>query len=227
MLRAALLVAGKDLRIEWRSKVGIVQVLPFAMAVLVLFAFALDGNRSTLRDVTPGLAWIAMLLSLLLGVQRAFGPETADGALDALRLSGLEPSGVFLGKAAALAAQLLALGMLLGIGVALFYGPDAPGVGGWVVLVTTVVVATTGLAAVGTLYGALSAGIRVRDTLLPILVLPVVMPVLIAATRAVEASLGIGAELTDAWPWVGLLAVFTLAYTALGLLAFGPLLEET
>jgi heme exporter protein B len=207
--------------------VGAVQVVPFAVAVLVLFAFALNGNRATLQDVTPGLAWIAVLLSLLLAVPRAFGPEIADGALDALRLSGLEPAGVFLGKAGALAVQLLGLDALLVVGVAVFYGPDAPGAGGWVVLVTTAVVATSGLAVVGTLYGALAAGIRVRDTLLPLLVLPVVMPVLIGATRATEASLGIRAELTDAWPWVGLLAVFTLAYTALGLLAFGPLLEES
>ncbi len=227
MLRSAALVAAKDLRIEWRSKVGAVQVVPFAMAVLVLFAFALNGDRATLQQVTPGLAWIAVLLSLLLGVQRAYGPETADGALDALRLSGLDPAGVFLGKAAALAVQLLVLDALLLVGAGLFYGPAAPGPGGWVVLVTTIVVATTGLAAVGTLYGALASGIRVRDTLLPILVLPVVMPVLIGATRATEASLGIRAELTDAWPWVGLLGVFTLAYTALGLLAFGPLLEES
>jgi heme exporter protein B len=98
---------------------------------------------------------------------------------------------------------------------------------GIVLFVTTCLVTTAGLAATGTLYGALAAGLAVRDTLLPLLLLPVVAPVLIGATRATEAALGTGGAVTsDGWPWVGLLGVFALAYTALGLVAYGSLLEE-
>ena len=94
-------------------------------------------------------------------------------------------------------------------------------------LLVTWLAATGGLAAVGTLYGGLAAGARGRETLLPLLLLPVVAPVLIGATRAVEAALGtVGTAVTDGWPWVGVVAVFAVAFGAGGTLAFGPLIEE-
>jgi heme exporter protein B len=226
VLRAAALVAGKDLRIELRSRVATNQVLPFGFAVLLLFAFALDPDRGTLATATPGLFWVAVLLSVLLGVQRSFAVETADGASDALRLSGLDPAGIFLGKAGALALQLLALEVLLGVGIVVLYDTDLR-LAGALLLLATGVVTTAGLAATGTLFGALSAGLRVRETLLPLLLLPVVAPVVIGATRAFEAALGTGgARTSEGWPWVGLLGVFALAYSAFGLLGFGALLEE-
>jgi heme exporter protein B len=96
-----------------------------------------------------------------------------------------------------------------------------------VLLVTTAVTATCGLAAVGTLYGGLAAGFKGRETLLPLLVLPVVAPVLIGATRAVESALGTaGAVVSEGWPWVGLLTVFAATFVVGGTLAFGPLIEE-
>ncbi len=226
MLRAARLVAGKDLLIERRSRVTTMQIVPVAVLVLVLFAFALDPARGTLRRATPGLYWIAVLLVLLLGVLRTFAVEQADGASDALRLADLEPAGIFLGKAAALAAELLLVELVLGVGVLVLYDVSLPASGA-ALAVTTCVAATVGLAAVGTLYGGLVAGLKVRETLLPLLVLPVAAPVLIGATTAFEAALGTGSRsVAQGWPWVGLLAVFGLAYTAAGLVAFGPLLEE-
>jgi len=226
MLRTLRLVAGKDLRIEAHSRVATNQVLPFAVLVLVLFAFALDPDSGVLRRATPGLFWLAVLFSLLLTVQRSFAVETADGARDVLRLSALEPAGIFLGKATALVVELLALELVLGVGIVLLYDAPTRG-GGLVLLVLTAVAATCGLAAVGTLYGGLSAGLRVRDTLLPLLLLPVVAPVLIGASRAFESALGIGDRaVSEGWPWLGLLTVFALAYSALGLLAFGPLMED-
>ena len=122
MFRDAALIAGKDLRIEWRSRVTVNQVVPFALVVLVLFAFALDPDRGTLRVATPGLFWIAVLFTAVLAVQRSFNIEVADAGRDGLRLSGLDPAGIFLGKAGALALQLLALEATLGVGVAILYG---------------------------------------------------------------------------------------------------------
>lgn len=230
MFRDALLVAGKDLRIELRSRVTTNQVAPFAVLVLVLFAFALDPDRGVLGRATAGLFWVAVLLCTLLAVQRTFALETADGTRDALRLSGLDPAGVFLGKLGAVVAQLLALEVVLGVGVAVLYDTsvDTDGASPVAVvaaLVVTALVATLGLGAAGTLYGVLAAGLRVRETLLPLLLLPVTAPVLIGATRAFESALdGVPSE---SWPWTGLLAVFALVYTAVGLAAFGPLLEES
>ena len=224
--RIARLVAGKDLRIEWRSKVLINQVLPFAGVTMIMFAFALDAS-DVLERVAPGLIWLATLFSLLVLVQRAFAVESDDGALDALRVAGVDPIAIFWGKSLALAAQLAVLEVVLLVAAVLLYGADVP-IGGVVLLVTTLVAATAGLACVGTLYGGLTAGFSGRETLLPLLILPVVAPVLIGATRAVESALGTGGvALSEGWPWIGLLTVFAVAFGAGGALAFGPLIEES
>jgi heme exporter protein B len=222
MWRDAALMAGKDLRIETRARVATNQIAPFAVVVLVLFGFALEPDSGFLSKAAPGLFWVAVLFCSLLAVQRSFAVEAADGARDGLRLSGLDPAGIFLGKAAAVALELAALEVLLGLGIIVFYGTTIQGVA---LLLTTAVVATVGLAACGTVYGVLAAGLRVRETLLPLLILPVVAPVLLGATRAWEVALG--QSLDDGWKWVTLLAVFAVIYVTLGILAFGTLLEES
>jgi heme exporter protein B len=222
VLADAFLVAGKDLRVELRSRVTTNQIAPFALLVLLLFGFALDADRPVLDRATPGLFWLAVLFSSLLATQRAFAVESADGNRDALRLSGMHPSGILLGKGLAIAAELAVLQLVLLAGVAALYGTDIEGIP---LIVVTCFVATIGLSAAGTLYGALAAGLRVRDTLLPLLLLPVVAPVLIGATRAFEDALGtVGA---DGWAWVSLLSVFAAVYTALALGTAGILLEES
>ncbi len=220
--REAGLVAGKDLRIEARSRVALSQILPFGLIVILLFAFALDPDRGILARVAPGLFWVAVLLAALMAIGRAFATEEQHNARDGLRLAGLDGAAIFLGKAAAIALELLALEVILGVGVVLLYDVSVHGVG---VLVLTALAATIGLAATGTLYGVLSAGLRLRETLLPLLLLPVLAPVMLGATRAFEDGLE-GAP-GDAWPWVALLGIFAVLYTGIGVLAFGPLWEET
>jgi heme exporter protein B len=221
LFRDAALVAGKDLKVELRSRVTLQQVAPFAVLMLLLFGIALDPDRGILERASSGLFWITVLFCALLAIQRAFAIESADGGRDALRLSGLDPAGIFLGKVGAIAVELASLEVVLAAGVLLLYGPKVTGVG---LLLATCLAATAGLAAAGTLYGVVAAGLRVRDTLLPILLLPVLTPVLIGATRAFDAALG-GAP-ADGWPWCGLLVAFALAYLSVGTVAFGTLLEE-
>ena len=221
-LRDSALIAGKDLRIELRARTTSAQVAPFAVLVLVLFAFALDPDRGVLNRATAGLFWVAVLFSAVLAAQRSAALESTDAVRDGLRLSAVEPGAIFLGKLAAVIVQLLALEVVLGIGVIVLYDASPRSAG---LLVATLLPATLGIAATGTLYGALASGLRGRETLLPLLVLPVTAPVLIGATRAFEAALD--QEPSNGWPWVGLLWVFALVYTAVGLLAYGPLLEES
>jgi heme exporter protein B len=225
MWHVAVAVAAKDLRVEWRSRVVTNQVVPFAALTMVMFAFALDAD-AVLDRVAPGLVWLATLFSLLLLVQRSFAIETADGAIDALRVAGVDPAGIFLGKSMALAAQLALLELLLLFTAIVLYGtnlqPDRI-----VLLVTTWLAATAGLAFVGTLYGGLAAGVRGRETLLPLLLLPVVAPVLIGATRATEAALATaGTATSEGWPWLALLTACAAAFGTAGIVAFGPLIEE-
>jgi heme exporter protein B len=220
MWRDAALVAGRDLRVEARSRVTLNQVAPYALVVLVLFAFALDPDRGVLERATSGLYWITVLFSALLAIARSAALDETSGVRDALRLSRLDPAGIFAGKTLAVAAELLALEVVLGVGVVVLYGADPAGVG---LLALTCVTATVAMASTGTLYGALVSGLRARETLLPLLLLPVLAPVLIGATRAFEAALG-GAP-ADGWPWCGLLAAFATLYSVAGALAYGTLLE--
>ena len=221
LVQEAALVAGKDLRIEARSRITAQQIVPFALVVLLLFAFALDPDRGVLRRVAPGLFWVTVLLAALLGVSRTFALEAQNGARDGLRLSGLDPAAIFLGKAGAVAVQLVALESILAIGVIVLFDVSLGSVGP---LLLATLLATVGVAAAGTLYGVLAASSGARETLVPLLVLPVVSPVLLGATRAWEAA--IDGVPSDAWPWIGVLAIFAVLYTAIGTLAFGPLLEE-
>ena len=224
--RVAWLIARKDLRIEWSSRVITNQVVPFAGVTMVIFGFALDANTDVLELVAPGLVWLATMFSLLLLVQRTFAVEADDGALDAMRVAGVDARAIFVGKAIGLALQLLVLEVLLLFAAVVLYGETVQ-LNGAVLLVTTMISATCGLAAVGTLYGGLAAGNKGRETLLPLLTLPAVAPVLIGATRAVESALGTGvAELSDGWQWVSLLTVFAIAFGVGGSLAFGPLIDE-
>ncbi len=221
MWRDAALVAGKDLRIEARSRVALSQVAPFGAVALVLFAFALGPDRTLMAKGAPGLFWVAVLFSTVLAVQRSVAVESADGARDGLRLSGIDPAGLFLGKGAAVALQLVVLEALLAAGVLVLYGArvEVP----WLIAVSCVL-GTVGLAATGTLYGALSAGLRVRETLLPFLFLPIAAPVLLAGTRIWQAAMA-GGTPSDGTVWLRLLVVFDAVYLALGVVVYGPIQE--
>jgi heme exporter protein B len=221
-VRDALLVAGKDLRIERRSRVALQQILPFGGIVIVMFAFALDADRTALPAAAPGLFWAAVLLAALLAIGRSFAVEESNGARDGLRLSGLDGGSIFAGKAAAIAVELFLLEAVLGVAVVVLYGVSLHGA---IVLLCAAFAATIGLAATGTVYGVLATGLRARDTLVPLLVLPAVTPVMLGATRAFAAALE--GSTSEAWQWVQLLAAFSLLAIAAGITAFAPLLEES
>ncbi len=216
------MVAGKDLRLERRTRVASAQMLPFALLVLFLFAFALDPDRGMLTDATAGLFWTTVLFTAVLAIQRAYAVEMDDGVLDALRLTGLSPAAVFLGKVAALSVQLAVLEVVLGAGVVVLY--DAR-LAGWALLSVTAVATTLGIAAAGAVYGLLAARLRQGSALLPILLLPLLAPVLIAATRGSDVALG--RETGGGWSWAALLGVFAVAYLGIGVVLYGPLMDET
>jgi heme exporter protein B len=220
MWRDAILVAGKDLRIEARSRIALWQVVPFAVLVLILVAFAIGPDSASLRHAAPGVFWIAVLFSTVLTIQRSVAIESGEGTRDGLRLSGIDPGGIFLGKAAAVGLQLLVLQIVLWGGVTFLFNVRVHVV--WLAIATSLL-ATVGLACAGVLYGALSAGLRVRDTLLPILVLPVLAPVLLAGSKAWEAALdgnaGSGTE------WLRILIPFAVIYLVIGIVLYGPLQE--
>ncbi len=221
MFRETLLVCGKDLRLEMRTRVALHHVMPFVLAVVMLFAFALDADTAALRKATSGLFWVTVLFAATLLVQRSAAVERADGIGDALRLSGLNPASLYLGKTLALIAQLLAVEVALGMAVVVFYDVRPRGA---LLLAVVAVLSTLAIAAVGSIYGPLAGGMKGRETVLPLLFLPVLAPVLLGASRAFEIALGRGVG--NGWSWAALLGLLAAIYLVVGVATSGPLLEE-
>ena len=221
MWRDAMLIARRDLTIELRSKVGLWQILPFGILALFLFAFALGPRTDLLAAAAPGLFWLAVLFSSILATQRSLNIEGSPATREANRLLGLDPAGVFLGKAAAMVIELLVLEVVLLVGIVLLFHVS---VASWLYVGAALVLPAIGLSAAGVLYGSLAGSASTRSTLLPILVLPVEAPVLIAASKSL--SKGLGTVTPDAGRWLVLLCIFAAVYTVLGVALYGPLEES-
>lgn len=218
---SVVLIAEKDLRIEMAARVATSQVVPFAGIVLLMFAFAADPDRSALRSVAPGMFWTAVVLAAVLAASRSATIETENGARDGLRLSGADPAAIFLGKSIAILAELLVLEAVLLLGLIAVYGfrIEHP-----LVLLGSAAAASAGIAAVDVLYATLTASTPVRDTLLPLLTLPLLAPVALGGTRAWTAAAQSGP--TDGGRWVQLLAVFACVFLSFGVAAYDALLED-
>jgi heme exporter protein B len=219
--RQATAIARKDLRIEVRGRHAAGTLLPFAATLLIAFGFAFGPGREVLERTAPGLLWMAVLFSSVMASRRAYQIETEDGALEGLLLAPIDKAAVFLGKGAAVAAELLALvAAVLVLVVALFdlsLGSPLP-------LVAAFVLGVIGLAAVGSLFGVVAESARAREAVFPMLVLPLVTPVLIAGVRATDLAASGRAE--EAIQWLGLLAAFDVVFVSIGVLVFGFLMED-
>jgi heme exporter protein B len=222
LLREAAAVAGKDLRVELRGRHGLAAALPFATTLLVSMGLALGPGRELLETAAPALLWIAVLFGAVLASRQAYLVEEEDGALEGLVLSPADRGAIFLGKAAAIAAQLLIIEATVLVAVVLLFDVSigaAPAA-----LAAGFVLGTLGLAAVGVLFGVVAASSAGRESILPLVVLPLATPVLLAGVRTAE--LAISGRTGDAGSWLGLLMAFDLVVISIGFLAFGQVLEE-
>jgi heme exporter protein B len=216
-------IARKDALSELRGRQAAVSTLFFAALVLLLFGFALGPDARRLADASPGLLWLAIVFGGLLTVARLHQIETDDAALDELARYPVDRRAIYAGKAiAGLLAMLVLGGVLLPV-VAILYGidllPSAP------VLLLTVVLGAIGFAAVGTFYAGLTVRMRAREVMLPLLMLPVIAPLLLAAVKATAAALG-GDPLGELAAWLQLLAAFDVVMLLAGGAGYGYLLEE-
>lgn len=212
----------KDLRMELRSRSAVSVVLPFAATMLLAFGFALGPDRLLLIRIAPGLLWLAALFAAVELCHRSYQAEAAGGALEGLLLSPVDKGAVYLGKCAAAFVQLMALfAATMGIVIVLFGLPIGPAPG---LLLLAVALGIAGLSGLGCLFGLLAVRGRTRQAALPVLVLPLVSPVVIGATRA-TATLTQGST-SGVAGWLGLLAAFDAAFFATGYLVFGHVLED-
>jgi heme exporter protein B len=210
-LSAALTIAGKDLRTEWRTKESLNAAVSFALVILVLFSFAFDLDRDERLAISGGLLWLVYSFAGALIVNRSFAREIPNDCLDVLISSPAPGWALFLGKVIA-AFVLLMLVELISLPIfGLFYnirwGSSFP------VLFLVTALATWGITVVGTAFSAVTVNVRLRELMLPVLLYPVLIPILIAAMEMTTGLLNGDAVLSD----IRILIVFDVVFTSLGL----------
>ena len=211
----------KDMAAELHTREMISAMLVFSILALLIFSFALDLRGATARAAAPGVLWATVAFAGTLGLSRSLAREQQAGCMDGLLLAPVDRSAIFFGKALgnAILMGLVEL-VLLPLFSALFGVPLLrPGV----LLVTAL--GTVGYAAVGTLLAAIAVNTRAREVMLPIMLLPLAIPVLIASVRATGVLVE-GGALGYATGWVRLLVVYDLVIVAVALVTFGYVLEE-
>lgn len=223
LLPAALLVARKDLAIEFRSRTAYLSALVFALLAIVVFYFAWDPTAVPAIDLAPGVLWVIFTFSGLLGLHRSFGVELADRAIDGLVLAPVPRQAIYLGKGLANLLFVLAVQAITLPAIVLFY--NVPFNASFGAIAAIAVLAAVGLVAVGTLFSAMAVNTRLAELLLPMLSLPFFVPIVMPAAQA-TASLLAGRPIVEAAPWLKVLLAFDIVFVAACALAFPFTLEE-
>ncbi len=222
-IRQIPVVFSKDLLVEWRSPARTSGVFFFALALVLLVAFASGPGATALRKQAGGTLWLGLLLASTRSLDRSFQVETEQGALEGLVLWPVDPRAVFYGKALANSAVLVLVGIAITpLLIALF---DAPIKGNLLQYAVVLVLGCAAIAAPGTLYALITAQARGASVLLPVLLFPLVVPAILAASRG-TAVLMEGDPMHQATSWISLLVAFNALHWSLSGLLFGRILED-
>jgi heme exporter protein B len=221
-VRRAWMVAWKDVLSERRSKESLNALVFFSLLLLFVFQFALGPERARVEAALPGLLWLGFILSGLLAFGRTFLVERENDCWEGLVLTPGDKSAIYLGKLAGNVLVMIVVEVVLLVLFAVFFGLDFTPV--LPALAAVLALGTLGLASVGTLFGAITAQMRARELLFPVLLLPAVVPVLLSSVSATQTVLG-GEPLADAAAWLKLLAAADLVYLVVGVLTFEFVLE--
>jgi heme exporter protein B len=223
LLRLILTIAGKDLRLEFRSRTSLLSAAVFAALVLLVFNFARDPTAVATIDLAPSVLWVTVAFSSVLAMNRAFTVERENAAFDGLLLAPVPREVLYLGKYLAnlifvLVVEAIALPLFV-----LFFNLDlAHALGG---LVLTMLLATVGFVAVGTIFSAMVVKTRFAELMLPILLLPFMVPPLILAVKT-TVPLFAGRPLSEVVDGLRFLAVYDVVFITLAVLLFSAVVDE-
>ena len=214
-------VVWKDILLELRTKDIIVSVLVFALLVIVIFSFALDPAPGVIALVAPGVLWVAFTFSGVLGLTRSFALEKDSGNLQGLMLAPVSRETIFYGKMLGnFLFMLVVEAIIFPIFAVLFnLSLAAPA------LIPVAILATLGIATVGTVFSAMAVNTRSREVMLPLLFFPVLLPVVIAAVEATGIIIQ-GDAGSDLARWIPLLAVFDAIFLVVCPVGFNMIVEE-
>jgi heme exporter protein B len=212
----------KDLLLQWRERTQLVAIFAFGAAALLLFSFAIGPDSAALRQHAAGFLWLGLLLASTLSLAESFEREMEEQALEGLLLLPASERALYYGKALANWFHLTVLGAALVPVMVVLY--DA-GTLRLLSLLAVIALGAAGLSAPGTLYAAMTSQTRARQTLLPLLLFPLVVPVLLAAVKATSLLI-LGDPMAQFRPWISLLAAFAVVHWSIGGLLFGRVVED-
>jgi len=220
-LSKVAIIVWKDLLAELRTREMLSSMLVFALLVTVVFSFTLDTKAAEMEALAPGLLWVAFTFAGILGLNRSFAMEQDRNSLQGLMLAPLDRSGIYVAK---MLGNLLFLSLVEAVVVPLFWVLyDINGFPWSLALI--IPLGTAGFVAAGTLFSAITAGTRAREVLLPILLLPVSVPVIVAAAKATGIVLA-QASVAAASGWIRLLVACDVVFLVLAILTFEYVIEE-
>ena len=223
-MKAAAAIIRKDLRVELRTGESVPSMALFAVTTLVIFHFGLD--RDTLEgELAAGVLWVTLLFAAVLAINRLFVAEREQAGFDGILLAPIERNTLLVAKATALLIYLVALELIALPVFALFFIES----GFWQALprlAAVVALADLGIAAVGALLASIAVNTRARDLLLPLLLLPLALPLVIAAAAATGPLLSVPLDTAGWGKWLAMLALYDAVFGLLAYALFDFLMED-
>lgn len=222
-LKKAWSIYAKDMVVEYRTRERLTTMFVFTLVIIIIFNFAFDTGTVAMRQIAPGMMWVAFTFAGMLGVNRSFVPEKEEGSFDGLLLAPMDRGAIYLGK---LLGNLTLIGLVELLSLPLFalflnipIFDYLPG------LLLVFALGTVGFASIGTLFAAMAVNSRMREVMLPILLFPLASPILIAAVETTGIVFRSG-EWDELSSWISLLATFMIVFLVASLLLFEYILEE-
>lgn len=212
----------KELLLQWRTRAQAMAVFVFGATSLLLFSFSIGPNAAALRQYAAGFLWLAILLSSTLTLNESYLAEMENRALEGLLLIPVSPRIIYYGKAIANAVQLILLGVALIPVMVVLYDAGTTEIPR---MLLVVVLGSAGVSAPGTLYAAMTSQARSKQTLLPLLLFPLIVPVLLSAVKATSLAI-LGDPMQQGQSWIILLVAFNGIYWSLCGLLFDRVVEE-
>ena len=221
-MRELVAALQKEMLLQWRTRAQLAAIFVFGSSALLLFSFAIGPDSGALRQHAAGFLWLALLLSSTLSLAESFQSEMEQRAFEGLLLLPVPAAALFYAKALSNWVQLVLLGVALLPVMVVLYDAGTMRVAG---LVGVILLGAAGLAAPGTLYAAMTSQTRARQTLLPLLLFPLVVPVLLGAVKATSLLI-LGDPMGQARSWCLLLVAFDAIHWSLAGLLFSRVVED-
>jgi len=215
-----LAITWKDILSELRTREIVFSVLVFTLLVIVIFNFAFGGGQDTIQTVAPGMLWVTFTFAGVLSLNRSFIIEKEEGCLEGLMVCPVSREVIYVGK---MLASLLFMLSVEAVALPIFAVLFNLDISFQLIVIT--LLTTVGFVAVGVLFSALAINTKAREMVLPLLFLPIVIPLVIAAVQGSELALS-GESWSEIASWLQIIGAFDIIFLVVSLLVFSYAIEE-